>query len=287
MENKWSAFSRRRFLTTSLGVATTVQLHAARSLGFLPQSAVCKLTPEQEVGPYYVADELLRSNIAEGKAGLPLRLRIVLLEARSCQPLANAAIDIWHCDALGLYSGFTSQNPMGPEGPPPGYDPQHPGNHSGPSEGMGPPPQNHPTDKLTFLRGIQITGPDGGVNFTTIFPGFYMGRTNHVHFKVRLDGHRAGETYAAGHTSHIGQVFFPEDVAAELMLHEPYSRHEIHRTTQAEDDVFGDQEGRLSIASLQPAGLDKKAGLRCELVATVDRAATPAPARRIGGPPPR
>ena len=152
---------------------------------------------------------------------------------------------------------------------------------------MGGPPKNNPTDKFTFLRGIQITGTDGSVNFQTVFPGFYQGRTNHIHFKVREGGQISTKTYAAGHTAHTGQLFFPEEVSVQLMQHEPYSLHKIHRTTQAEDDVFGDQEGRLSIASLQPAGLDKKAGLRCELVATVDRAATPAPARRIGGPPPR
>jgi protocatechuate 3,4-dioxygenase beta subunit len=65
------------------------------------------------------------------------------------------------------------------------------------------------------------------VSFRTIFPGFYMGRTNHIHFKVRIDGHAAGKSYQAGHTSHIGQIFFPEETATELMKHEPYSRHKV------------------------------------------------------------
>jgi protocatechuate 3,4-dioxygenase beta subunit len=294
MAKKMFHFTRRRFVTSGIAIATTLQFqNVARALGLAPDTQVCRLTPEEEVGPYYVAEELLRSDIVEGKAGVPLSLRIVVLDVRTCKPLPDAAVDLWHCDALGLYAGFTKQNPMGPGGaggpggPPPGFDPQHPGNHPGPPENMGPPPENHPTDKLTFLRGIQLTGADGAVSFRTIFPGFYMGRTNHIHFKVRVGGHAEGKTYVAGHTSHTGQIFFPEQVAAELMQHGPYSEHRIHRTTQAEDDVFADQNGRLAIAHLQFANPQSSgAGMHAEFIASVDPAATPAPAQRAGGPPP-
>jgi protocatechuate 3,4-dioxygenase beta subunit len=289
-----TAFSRRTFLTNTLALATTLELQrAAFALGLLQTSDVCKLTPEQEVGPYYVAEELFRSNIVEDRQGVPLELRIAVLDARTCKPLTNAAVDIWHCDALGLYSGYTAQNPMGPggspggppNGPPPDFDPTHPHNRPGPREGFGPPPENHPTDKLTFLRGIQITARDGSVNFRTVFPGFYMGRTNHIHFKVRIDGHQADKTYAAGHTSHVGQVFFPEEIATQLMQHEPYTHHKIHRTTQTEDHVFSDQNGQLQIANLKPLHIgDFSKGLRAELIAAVDTTATP-PAQRMDGPP--
>ena len=302
MKNRHFGFTRRRFLISGVAAATTTQLlHAAKALGFSPQGGVCRLSAEQEVGPYYVADELLRSDIGEGKPGVALSLRLVLLDARSCKPLTNAAVDLWHCDALGVYSGFTKQSlgpagprpggpppgDSGPGGPPPGFDPEHAGDHGGPPEGMGPPPMNRPTDKLTFLRGIQLTGPDGAVYFRTAFPGYYMGRTNHIHFKVRVGGHAEGKSYKAGHTSHVGQVFFPEEIATELMRHEPYSNHKIHRTTQGEDGVFGDQNGELSIASLQPVKPGEfAAGLHAELITAVDPSATPAPARRLGGPPP-
>jgi protocatechuate 3,4-dioxygenase beta subunit len=126
-----------------------------------------------------------------------------------------------------------------------------------------------------------MTDADGAVRFRTVFPGFYMGRTNHIHFKVRLGGHVGDKTYAAGHISHTGQVFFPEEFAAKLMEHEPYSRHKIHRTTQSEDDVFGDQHGELSIARLKPLG--DAAGYEAELVTAVDPTATPGPAERRGG----
>jgi protocatechuate 3,4-dioxygenase beta subunit len=255
----------------------------------IPHSAVCKLTPEQEVGPYFVADELLRSNIVEDRQGIPLQLRIAVLDARTCKPLTNAAVDIWHCDALGLYSGYTTQNPMGPYvplgGPPLNFDPTHPHDRPGPREGFGPPPENHPTDKLTFLRGIQITAPDGSVTFRIVFPGFYMGRTNHIHFKIRIDGREANNTYAAGHISHVGQVFFSEEIATQLMQHEPYTHHKIHRTTQSEDHVFSDQNGQLQIANLKPLyAADFSKGLRAELNAAVDPTATPS-VQRIDGPP--
>ena len=187
-----SPFTRRRFLKSTLAstvaIATTLELQrAARALGFAANADVCRLMAEQEVGPYYVADELMRSNITEGKPGVPLTLRIAILDARTCKPLQHAAIDIWHCDALGIYSGYTKQSLMGPgmgpngpngmPGPPPGFDPAHPENRPGPPSGPPPggPPQNHPTDKLTFCRGIQMTGADGSVQFETVFPRLLHG----------------------------------------------------------------------------------------------------------------
>ncbi len=112
-----------------------------------------------------------------------------------------------------------------------------------------------------------------------------MGRTNHIHFKARVGGEASGKTYAAGHAAHVGQIFFPEEIATSLMQHEPYSLHKIHRTTQAEDDVFNGQQGDRSIAKLmasKPGQLT--AGMHAEIVASVDPTATPAPARGMGGP---
>ena len=174
-----------------------------------------------------------------------------------------------------------------PGGPLPGFDPQHPGNRPGPPEGAGGPPQMHPTDKLTFLRGIQITAADGSARFHTVFPGFYMGRTNHIHFKVRLNGSLASHTYAAGHTSHVGQVFFPEELAVTLMQQPPYSNHHIHRTTQREDGIFNDQHGAMSIAHvLAIDSADPAAGYRADLIVSVDPTAVPGPVgvRGPGGP---
>jgi hypothetical protein len=72
------------------------------------------LTPELTEGPYYVADEKIRHNITEGKAGTPLLLNLTVVNASTCKPVKNAAIDIWHCDALGVYSGAIANNAFGP-----------------------------------------------------------------------------------------------------------------------------------------------------------------------------
>ena len=95
----------------------------------------------------------LRRNITEGKPGVPLRLYVTVVEVSTCSPLENAAVDIWHCDALGVYSHFVSGSASA-------------------------------SDTTTFLRGVQLADASGLVIIDTIFPGFYSGRTTHIHIKV-------------------------------------------------------------------------------------------------------
>jgi protocatechuate 3,4-dioxygenase beta subunit len=277
-------YTRRRFMRTALTAATTLELQrAAMALGFSTQAEVCKLTAEQETGPFYLAEEMLRSNIRENKAGVPLSLKITLMDTRTCRPLTGAAIDLWHCDAEGVYSGFTKQNHPSPGGPPPVFDRGFDRDFD-----FGPPPPPRPTDNATFLRGIQMTAGDGSVHFATVFPGFYMGRTNHIHFKVRLGGSSDGKSYEAGHTSHTGQIFFPERFAATLMQTGPYTQNPIRRVKQAEDMVFAGQRGESSMATLRSTNTGQ---LEAELVACVDLLAVSAPIGPGGGrggpPPPR
>lgn len=239
------------------------------------QAAPCTLAAEQEVGPFYIADEAMRGDIVEDRAGLPLALRLQVLDSRTCKPLAAAAVDLWHCDATGLYSGFTRMPAMvpPPEGPPPG----RPGNAIL-RRGLppGPPPQMRPTDKLTFLRGIQLTDGSGVATFQTIVPGCYVARTNHIHFKVRLSGSVSGPSYRAGHTSHVGQVFFPEDAVLQVMEQAPYSQSKTRRTAQTEDGIFTSQYGTSSMADLRSEG---KRTVSAHLVVAVDPDATPQPVR--------
>jgi protocatechuate 3,4-dioxygenase beta subunit len=311
-------FTRRKFLHTSLTAAAAAPyIRAARALGLAPPFISCALTPEQEVGPFYVPGEMVRADIAESKPGLPLNLTIHLSNMHSCKPLPGAAVDLWHCDALGVYSGFTKTNlgpppggfPGGPGqgGPPPGGPPPNgdPSSQNGapppppPGGGNfrgGGPPAMQPTDKLTFCRGIQFTDNDGNVHFRTIFPGFYQGRTNHIHFKVRMgeshvnlqEGANFPTSYAqtTTHVSHVGQIFFPEDVALKVMSRKPYLDHDIHRTTQTEDGIFRSQGGSTMLAHFDELHLaELEVGLSASVVAIVDPEATPAPVG-IGGPPP-
>src|SRR4029079_13832129 len=71
----------------------------------------CVLTPELTQGPYYLADDLIRADITEGRTGVPLTLRIGVSDINACGPLANAAVHIWHCDAHGFYSGVSANSP--------------------------------------------------------------------------------------------------------------------------------------------------------------------------------
>jgi protocatechuate 3,4-dioxygenase beta subunit len=113
----------------------------------------CVLTPELTEGPYYIAGEQVRRNVTEGKPGVPLTLKTTVLNASTCKPIKNAAVDIWHADAGGVYSGF----------------------------GAG-------SSNRTFLRGIQRTGATGVATFQTIYPGWYQGRAVHIHVKVHVGG---------------------------------------------------------------------------------------------------
>jgi hypothetical protein len=118
------------------------------------RAAACILTPEQEEGPYYVDLNKVRRDITEGRPGVPLRLRIYVVDSDTCKPLKNAAVDIWHCDALGVYSDESNQSTSG----------------------------------QTWLRGVQLTDSNGLGTFKTIYPGHYQGRTTHIHVKVHTGG---------------------------------------------------------------------------------------------------
>lgn len=169
--------TRRRFLGL-VSAGATALLPAREALAAAENSAAsgndnaCVLTPQSEEGPYYIDPKLVRSDIAEGRPGVPLSFRLRVVEAGSCTPIQGARVDIWHCDARGLYSAF-------------------------PEQGDG-----HNIDQTgkTFLRGTQLADAGGWAAFKTIYPGWYAGRATHIHFKVFLDER----------TVLTGQSFFPE-----------------------------------------------------------------------------
>jgi protocatechuate 3,4-dioxygenase beta subunit len=256
------------------------------------QTPDCALTVEQEEGPYYIDEHAVRRDITEGKAGLPLQLRVVLLDAKTCRPLENAAVDIWHCDALGVYSGFTKINPDGPPGGPPGHGGFGPAmfDSSGPRPPMPPQPEHRHLDATRFLRGIQGSDKMGRVEFRTLYPGWYSGRAIHIHLKVHPD-FKAGETANIGsHVCHTGQLFFPEETTASVAKLAPYAtRLGVHRTLQSEDGIFSRQHGSGSMLQLERLeSRSESAGFLATVTLAVDPEATPAPAQRFGpgGPPP-
>jgi protocatechuate 3,4-dioxygenase beta subunit len=161
--------------------------------GVASGAVTCVLTPEQTEGPYYIAAEKVRRNVTEGKRGTPLTLRLAVVDASTCKPIKGAAVDIWHCDAGGVYSGF--------------------------GQGSG---------NRTFLRGIQRTDANGIATFRTIYPGWYPGRTVHVHVKVHL----------GGNVVHTGQLYFRDALTDAVYKKAPYRSRPGRDTRNANDSVY-------------------------------------------------
>ena len=193
---------KRRTAVGVLGGLVFGTFAAARVRRALAQP-VCTLTPEQIEGPFYLDQARIREAISEDKPGVPLQLILRVLEASaSCAPIPNAGVDVWQCDALGIYSGY---------------------------EGVAIAPRHvEPVDDKTFLRGTQLTDAAGAVRFRTIYPGWYTGRTPHVHVKLRV-GAKAVTT----------QLYFPDEVTNAVYARAPYDQHPNRDTTNATDRFLG------------------------------------------------
>jgi protocatechuate 3,4-dioxygenase beta subunit len=202
----------------------------------------CVLTPAQEEGPFYIALAQVRQDIAENRPGVPLALALTVVDADTCEPIRDAAVDVWHCDALGVYSGEPSEG----------------------SEGE------------TFLRGIQLTDGNGLAEFATIYPGQYPGRTTHIHVKVHIGGRQRDGGYSGGHVSHTGQLFTGDRRDAEVFALAPYSRNTTAITSRQADGIFREQGGSSSVLALARAG-DSLArdGFTARSTLGVDPSATP------------
>jgi len=199
MTDKNSRLLRRREALTIAGLGLTGAL-GARASGVLGTQGAeaagsCVLSPEVTEGPYWIANNLTRRNITEGRPGLPLELVLAVQDAKACEPIAGADVEIWHCDAGGTYSGVS--------------------------------------DSKRFLRGHQKADAKGRARFETIYPGWYRGRTPHIHLKVHV----------GGSVVHTGQVFFDEKTTAAVYRHAPYRSHGQPDTSHAEDMIYA-QAGR-------------------------------------------
>jgi protocatechuate 3,4-dioxygenase beta subunit len=180
----------------------------------------CIASPEMTEGPYYVDEDLNRSDIrADTKAGemregtsLELLLSVSSVGA-SCTPLAGALIEVWHCDALGVYSGVQDFNF---------------GDTSG---------QN-------YLRGNQVTDENGSVRFITVYPGSYPGRAVHIHFKVLTpDG---GEF--------TSQLFFDDALSDEVYAAEPYAAQGPRGMLNSDDGIFNGGGGEQLVMTARKSG---------------------------------
>jgi protocatechuate 3,4-dioxygenase beta subunit len=187
----------------------------ARALGAVP---ACVVRPEQTEGPYFVDGGIERSDIrtdpASGaaSAGVPLALafEVSRIANGACAPLAGARVDVWHCDALGVYSDVRD----------PGFD----------SSGRG------------ELRGWQRTDAAGLARVATVYPGWYPGRAVHVHFKIRTQG-----AESRGH-AFTSQLYFDDALTDRVHAQAPYAERRGRRTPNARDGIFRDGGDRLLLA---------------------------------------
>ena len=162
---------------------------------------VCTQTAEQTEGPFYFDVDSIRSDIREDRDGAELRLGVRVRDAAECRPLADAVVDIWHCDAAGSYSAF------------------------GEEEGE------------TYLRGAQVTDRDGIAEFTTIYPGWYPGRTVHIHAKVHIDRQTVLTT----------QLYFADDFTTKVFEAEPYAKRGERDTLNSSDGIY-DESVELTLS---------------------------------------
>jgi protocatechuate 3,4-dioxygenase beta subunit len=209
-------------VTTSTGETVTPQATTSANLTDLFEGAsTCTLTATTTQGPYYFDADKIRSDIREDRQGKRLRVAIKLQDSESCSPLANAVVEIWHCDAGGLYSGAESLSTGGGGAPgggaPPGGVPGGPGGGD-----------LTPADDKRYLRGAQVTNSDGIVEFTTIWPGWYRGRTVHIHAMVHVNNARVLTT----------QMMFDETLNTKVMAESPYSARTGRDTFNDGDNIF-------------------------------------------------
>jgi protocatechuate 3,4-dioxygenase beta subunit len=215
--------------TTTAAVSTT----AAPTTTTPPTTAAptpVALAPEMTEGPYFLDLNLVRSNIVEDRTGAPLVLNLSVVEASTGRPIQGAMVDVWHCDADGLYSGFLAAST---------------GRGSG-------------TDTSTFLRGAQLTDARGNVAFNTVYPGWYQGRTVHIHVKVRV----------AGKEIHTGQFFFDDNTTDTIYAATaPYSSRSNRSTRNANDGIYR-SGGDASTLAVQPSGAGYAAAMAMGVATT-------------------
>jgi protocatechuate 3,4-dioxygenase beta subunit len=211
----------RGALIKAAGGAGLAVAFGARTLDALgadaATTATCVLTPEVTEGPYWIDKKLTRRDIREGKPGLPVVLQLTIVSAKTCKPVRGADLEIWHCDASGNYSGFEA----GSSGGGPGGD--------------------GPTSTTRYLRGHQRSNAAGVATFVTIFPGWYPGRTPHIHMKAHIGNDRV---------VHTGQLFFNEAITAAVYEQPPYSSHGSYDTPHTRDMIFAQAGGSRAVVTL-------------------------------------
>ena len=222
-----SLISRRQALILLGGAGATIVVERSSVYSASAKSKdrtlpACIVTPKQTEGPFFVDERLKRSDIrvdpSDGriKPGVPLRLtlRVSAIGGTGCKPLSDAIVDLWQCDAIGVYSGV---------------------NDSG----------SQSSEAKDFLRGYQVTEPDGSAQFTTIYPGWYPGRTVHIHFKVRVSA-KSGTGQEL-----TSQLYFDDALTDRIHGQSPYAGKGPRAVRNQRDGLFRNGGRHLMLSPVE------------------------------------
>lgn len=166
-------------------------------------SSTCELSPKETAGPFIIKSpaDLVRENIIGDRKGVALLINLIVQKAgNNCQPLDNVYVDLWQCDAKGYYSQYG---------------------------GVSLQPEDFTQEN--FLRGRQATNANGEVSFLSIFPGWYPGRSPHIHLEI-LD--------ASENPLLVTQIAFPKTICDTVYASTEYKG--VADTLNARDGVFRD-----------------------------------------------
>ena len=220
--------------TSASEATSTVSTDASASSG------VCTLTAEVTEGPYSLDGALIREDIRETKEGVEVQYTFTVVDQdNDCAPLADALVELWHCDALGEYSGFVGKN-----------------GHTEDDDG-------------TFLRGGVLTDSNGEASLISIWPGHYVSRAVHVHMRVHTDVTIADGTYTGGTVVHTGQLFFDADLNEEVQATSPYSDNTTAETALADDSIYDDGGAASGLLTLTALGSSVSDGYTATLTVGV------------------
>ncbi|KAH7332968.1 Intradiol ring-cleavage dioxygenase [Rhizoctonia solani] len=274
-------------IATTISTTSTSSVATSTSTADSPtystiQNSTCVTTPEVTEGPYYVNNELLRQDIREDQEGVNLVLDIGVMDVTTCTPLEQALVEIWHCNSTGHYSGFTAANTGGGgggNGTAPGGNMTAPtGTESMsamPTGGAGGGGSTSMTDQESFLRGGYTTNSEGMVEFFTTYPGFYTGRTVHIHTMIHTNYSVAtnGSIIShAGNVRHIGQLFFDDELNEKILSQGVYANTTETRTYNTEDNILDSEnaDGYNAYASTELIGETETDGILAYITIGVD-----------------
>lgn len=209
---------------------------------------ICVATPELTEGPFFFPAPD-RKNITEGKEGVPMNLSLQIVNYPECIPISNAVVEIWHCDAEGIYSGYPEEIShdvwKGALFLVRNRDKTYPELHV------------KPTTETRFLRGSQVSNEDGMVTFETIFPGWYDGRVPHIHAKIITEDNQVLTS----------QFFIEEDLCNDIYTTvAPYTKWGKCNLPMSKDGVLGRSDSASNlILNISKEGNGLKAGGRIGL----------------------